>query len=1183
MKEKIEQFARGEFEYELPFLRLSVEEIDISVEAGKQFEGSFIISNNAGRTMKGILYSSERLLTLSLTAFKDKECIVTYCFDASHLKPSDMVSGSITILSDCGEIILPFRANVKAPAISTSIGKIKNLFEFANLARMDWTEAKKVFRSEEFERIILKNEEKYHIIYRNLLKSISTSQALEEFLIAVNKKSRINLGIDKTHLEYEIQDEDFMDKLILTKDHWGYAEIRVSTDAPFILLEQKFLWADRFIGSNHQISFVISSKNLSPGNNYGRIWIKTVHQTITVEVTCKKKRELNTDTLNYRKDTRLNYAYTRSYLNFRIGRISLDKYIQDIKALFTGANNPENETIIKLVNIHLAILSENRKMATQLLEELSKEEASLRKRSTFEYCAYLYLMALFRKDDETIRFVTDTISRYYISGNYDWRILWFLLLTDKRYERNRNYKLADIKEQFEAGCRTPILYYEAICVYNEEPYLLRDLNEFEIHVMNYGIKNNCLNTDLVLQYTYLAGRLKNYDSIVFRGLARLYRLYEKDEILSAICSLLIKGFKKDNKYFEWYNYGVKAQLRITELYEYFMYSVDENMMDPLPQPLLLYFIYNSRLNDSKRAYLYANIVTNMRENEQIYHLYYKRIEVFVQAQLEAKKISKNLAILYREFMDKPGLHGWFAEYLPDVMFTQEIRCDNPNIVSVVVVHKELEEEVTTALNNGRAYIQLYTDNANIFLNDTFGNRYAVSIKYNLTPLLDPEELDVLAMNYESHTMLLLHLFDHFHSNRVINEASISLRKFILNVPGFNEGYYTECLLTLIEYYYDNYDAELLELYLLKLDLSKVKEPYRIKYLEYMVLRGYYDKALEALSYFGTEGISISRLLKLCSGWISYSKLDKKEELLVSLCYYIYSQGKYDETILNYLVKYYNGSITEMTALWQSARDFDIDSRDLEERLLSQILFTESNHNENFDIFLNYYDNVTNHQLVRAFITYYAYRYLVHSQHIDDKLFPIIRRELNYEENNLGLLAWLKHNAEATNFSENDISFISYHIDRLERLGIILPFFKDYMKHVKLPKRITDRCFVEYKTNPRKQVFIHYRLVKDNEDTEYITERMSNILLGVHVKEFMLFYNEELQYYITEESEDEVSTTKIFTIKCDLKDTIPENSKYNRINKMLKALVMQDDSTLIDMMTDYVVSEYIVDECYEPLA
>ena len=56
--------------------------------------------------------------------------------------------------------------------------------------------------------------------------------------------------------------------------------------------------------------------------------------------------------------------------------------------------------------------------------------------------------------------------------------------------------------------RSPILYYEAICVYNEEPYLLRELNEFEIHVMNYGIKTNCLNMDLIMQYTYLVSRLK---------------------------------------------------------------------------------------------------------------------------------------------------------------------------------------------------------------------------------------------------------------------------------------------------------------------------------------------------------------------------------------------------------------------------------------------------------------------------------------------------------------------------------------------------------------------------------------------------------------------------------------------------------------------------------------------------
>ena len=1182
MKEKIEQLAGGEFEYELPFLRLSVESIDFGVEAGKHFEGSICISNSANRIMKGIVYSSDRLLTLSLSEFQGKECILTYRFDASYLKPSDIVNGKITILSDCGEIMLPFYVHVKAPAISTSIGKIKNLFEFANLARMDWTEAKKVFRSEEFERIVLKNEEKYHIIYRNLLKSISTSQALEEFLITVNKKSRINLGIDKIQLEYDVEDEDFMDKLIITKNHWGYAEIRVSTDSPFILLEQKFLWADRFIGNNHQISFVVSAKNMVPGNNYGRIWIKTVHQTITVNLVCRRHREVTPELAEFRHKMKQGYDYTRSYLDFRIGRINLSEYIQITKTLIAGISNSEENTLAKLANTHLAVLSDNKRMATKLLDELSKEETSFRKTSTFEYCAYLYLLSLIKRDDATIQYETDTISRYYLSGNYDWRILWFLLFTDKRYERNRSYTLADIKEQFDGGCRSPILYYEAVCVYNEEPYLLRELNEFEIHVMNFGIKNNCLNMDLVLQYTYVAGRLKNFEAIVFRGLTRLYRIHEKDEILSAICSLLIKGYKRESKYFAWYSLGVNAQLRITELYEYYMYSANENNMEPLPQPLLIYFIYNSRLNDSKRAYLYANIIRNKKDNEHIYQLYYKRIEVFIQAQLEAKKISPNLAILYMEFMDKPGLDVWFSEYLPEVMFTHELICKNPNMTSVVVVHKELEDEEITSLTDGIANIEIYTKDANIFMIDTFGNRYAVSIDFKLKPLLKPEEFHEIHMNYENHTKLLLYLFNHYQSNRVISLESIELRKHVLQISGLNETYYFDCLETLIEYYYENYNSDLLESYLMRLDLSKIREAHRIRYLEYMVIWGYYDKALDALSSFGAEGISVHRLLKLCSGWITNSGMDKKEELLVSLCYYIYSQGKYDDAILNYLIKYFNGSTADMLAIWQSARSFDIDPRELEERLLASILFTEGDHKEGFAVFLSYYNGVTNHLLVRAFLTYYAYKYLIHDQSIDEELFPIMRRELNYEGNDICLLAWLKYNANSSDYAENEIAFISYNIDRLDRKGIILPFFKSYSKVVKLPRRITERSYVEYKTNPKKQVFLHYRLIKDNNGFSYETERMANVFLGIHVKEFVLFYNEEIEYYVTQELEDKVSTTERFLISHEA-DTQQENSKFSRINKMLKLLEAQDNLALLDMMAEYIEMEYIVRESSLPLS
>lgn len=467
MKEKIERFARGEFEYDLPALKLSLEEIVINVEAGKQYEGSFTIGNSANRVMKGLLYSSSRLLTFNQTAFAGKEINIIYRFDATYLKPSDIIQGKVVIISDCGEITVPFTAHVEASAISTSIGKIKNLSEFANLARMDWTEAKKVFRSEDFEKIILKNEEKYHVIYRNLLKSISTSQALEEFLIAVNKKSRINLYIDKTHLEYDIYGEDILDKLILSKDHWGYAEIRVSTDAPFILLEQKFLWSDRFIGNNHNITFSVMADRLKPGINYGHIWIKTVYQTITVEVYCKNHNESLNHGSELKNRKKLVYDFTRNYLDFRLERINKTRYIQKIKDLIPDLDTDKEGTIIKLIRTHAAILSDDRQTAALLLEELGKEEAYIRRKSGFEYCAYLYLVALYKKDEDTVRNATEIISRYYFRDNFNWRILWFLLFTDRRYERNKYYKITDIKEQYEAGCRSPILYYEALCAYNE--------------------------------------------------------------------------------------------------------------------------------------------------------------------------------------------------------------------------------------------------------------------------------------------------------------------------------------------------------------------------------------------------------------------------------------------------------------------------------------------------------------------------------------------------------------------------------------------------------------------------------------------------------------------------------------------------------------------------------------------
>lgn len=1180
MKEKIEHFSKGDFEYELPKLCFLEEEINLTIEAGKVHEGSFAISNSAGKCMKVSVYSSNRLMRLKETIYQGADNIILYQYNATSLKAGDEIHGEFNIISELGEKTLPYTVLAEAPYIMSTMGKIKDLFQFTNLARMDWSDAKRVFRSEEFERIFLENEPRYQMMYRHLLKSISTSQALEEFLVAIRKKAAIYLEVDKTQVEYHASEEKFIDKVTLTKNQWGYAEIRVSTDAPFIQLEQKFLWSDRFIGNTHQVTYVIDPAFLRSGNNFGHIYIKTAHQTLTVFVVCKGKKEDRRDA-RPRYQQKIEVGLMDTYIGFRLNHIGLSEYIDDTEALIGRLPGPEVSFIRELMKIHVAIITGRDKLANELLSDFSKDEMILKKRSILEYCAYLYLKALYSEEEAVITNAAETIRRFYDNGYFDWRILWFLLYTDKRYEKNKELKLADIKEQFDGGCRSPILYYEAVCIYNEEPYLLRELCDFEKQTLNFGIKNWIISKETAKQYTYLAGKLKSFDSVIFHGLVKLYDEFDNNEILTAICCLLIKGLKKEEKYFEWFSLAVDAQLRITELYEYYIGCAGENVQDRLSQAVLLYFLYNSDLSDDRKAYLYAGVIKNKDGNRTIYNSYFKKMEVFALKMLKNHRISRDLAVLYEDMLHMPALNEEVYKHLPYILYRHQLICKNPNIINVIVIHNELCTEDSFPLLEGKTEVDIYTENVLILLIDNYGNHFVESIEYSLTPFFQASIYEDSCIGYSDNPMLLLHLFDRYHNFRILTGNAIDLRKKVLLIEGLSPEYATYCQQTLIEYSYENLKDEMLEVYLEKLNLNFVNTKERPKFIEIMMIRGFYPKAFEALEAYGYESIPVNRLVKLCSVWMRTAAADKRQSYMIGICFHVFSHDKYDEAILTYLIKYYEGTINNLFQIWKAAQGFELECHDLEERLLSQMLYTESFSEESFPIFHSYYKSVSNHTLVKAFLTYHAYRYLIHGQQIDPGLFQIMKRELFYEENDCCLLAWLKYHSQDNSISENEISFTQYNINRLVRKGLILPFFLDYKEKVGLPERITDKYIVSFHADPRKRIFIHYRLSQDERD-EFVVERMSNCIMGIYTKEFLLFYHEELQYFITEETADETLITENYKLLCECDVLAGDESNYSNINRMISAIEKREDINLLNLVAAYAKKEYLISECFKPV-
>ena len=150
--------------------------------------------------------------------------------------------------------------------------------------------------------------------------------------------------------------------------------------------------------------------------------------------------------------------------------------------------------------------------------------------------------------------------------------------------------------------------------------------------------------------------------------------------------------------------------------------------------------------------------------------------------------------------------------------------------------------------------------------------------------------------------------------------------------------------------------------------------------------------------FGYEGIELGSLLKLTSRMILKSDMAEDDELL-ALASEVYREGKYDEVILHYLMLYRFGPVGELISIWKSARGFEMDTYDLEERILELLIFTADYRKEGEAVLESYVNQSGRERLIGAYLTQVAYGVFVKEYTMS----PFIRSRLEYAYTN-GLAA-----------------------------------------------------------------------------------------------------------------------------------------------------------------------------------
>lgn len=1185
MRQVVEEILNGKFNHERGQLDFSCQRVQLEVDADTVTEGSFTVYGPEGKVTEGYAVSSDLRMECVSGRFGGAQDEIFYRFDAHGMEPGEEIKGAFNIISNQGEYVIPFSVSAAVRNISSSLGTIKNLFHFTNLAKSNWEEAVKLFYSEEFARVFTGNDRQHYAAYRGLSAVRDKEHNVEEFLLEINKKRPVEYIPEETRIRIEDADETMRYTLVVNRNGWGYTHFRVETEGEFLRVEEEEVTDASFLGNSYRLYYYIDQARLHSGNNYGGIRLVLDNgNVVRISVTVAQRMTGRRAFERYQEKKALTLELMEYYQAYRLKRISAKTWMTKTNGLLNRLMElDDREIAFKLFQAQILLTEERYNEARWMIEKYEDRVAERREECPELWCYYLYLTTLYSREDSYVDDVAETVLDVYVRNRGNWRIAWLLPYLSEEYSRNPMRKWELLEEVFRYGCTSPVIYIEAWHLLCMNPSMLMKLDLFEQQILSFAVRNGLMKEEILMQLVYLAQKEKLYSEGILRILKGCYELWPKNDILHAICTMLIKGNRYGAAYFAWYKAGVEQNLRITRLYEYYMMSAPLDDSEPLPKIVLMYFAYQSNLSYEITAYLYAYVHRHRAEMTEIYINYTAAIERFVAEQIRYGRINKDLAYLYRNVISLPMIDEESAAQLVTLLFLKEIRVSADQIVEAVVVYPYGVGEQSYPVTDGRAYVPVYDSDSRILLADREGNRYTVSVAYQVEELCGPARLALMISPFVRDNLWYA-VYTCFEYQKVlaVQEDNVDLFLLLASSDLIAEPVKKELRMLLVRFYYAKDRMRELDDYLLTLRPEDVHRKERKEVVRCMVVRGMYEEAWQWVRRFGPRGMDAKVLLKLCSRLLDEEQ-SEAEPVMTGVLSYVVQRGKYDENVLDYLVRFFTGSIRDMRDIWKTAESFGVNTFALCERMLEQMLYTGAHVGEKIAIFRTYNKGMGKEELRMAFLSQCCYDYVVKEQITDPYIFRGIMQLYQKEAfmHRVCKMAFLQYYAE--NRQEQDERVRQTCCAFLQDLlaeRIVLPLYKDYQGYIPQMDEFQDKTLIEYRTKPGSRAVIHYMIQDEgSEESEYCREEMRDMFAGICVKEFILFFGERLQYYITEESENGSIPTRSNSITAGDPEPDTFESRYTVLNDIMIGKTLYDYDTVNDLLRQYYRQDFMVERLF----
>ena len=996
----------------------------------------------------------------------------------------------------------------------------------------------------------------------------------------------------------------------------------------------------------------VSRAALHAGRNFGSVTVRgPFNETVVpVEVYClpvvppvrrRQERELHL----------LELQLMRLYVDFRLtdSRAHADIENQADRLIEEITRRSRRDLIPRLYRVHMMILRGKNAEAERELSRIAVRYAgvdsaqNISARFTAEQdAAYVYRQYLYarcRLEDTQLRSRVVRFLKGVYRAQADWQTAWMLMDLAEEYAPGTSARWNFLRHQFENGCNSPVIWIDAWEMVREDPGILLPgssvqerwvKDEFGLLVLWYAARNNILTADAAEVMISLAEKKKNFSLLLYRALCASVEVEAladmKSQLLRAICILLIRGQYTTPQACVWYTRALEESVSLTNLEEYRQRSIPADDSE-FRLPAGCNAILRTTAARARRAVL----LYDRFSQEQVFP---------IRDGVAPMSVYGDANTIFLE--DSEG--NRHAVTLPFAVDQQEKEPDDPAGQADLFAVRQTDQFsvrhgdkipgrkagqadlMPASVFAGRAPEKrmAFSDNPyELALQIGYGNR-----KKELS-LLTPDTaaaagrlLDSGLMTSAARTELLLLCLSGCgqlpaESSRKAEESSGAGGRGNTKPSGSGVRGYTESSGaggrgntkpsgaggrgnaesapavrassghggTRKPADLDSPDLsknEMTRFFLQKADPAQCSSRERALLLRYLQEDGEYERAVTWLLAYGNDAVDARLLGRICLGlpWEN-----GYETAVVPIGWEAFLRGNTDPALLEKLSACLQGLSVELCRLRKACVDGAVPTRDLDNRIVRQTLFSGAVSQEHAQIIVS-----EGERLGEAFLPAMAqYADFAFSGGISMgiRMTDLVAKTIaegREETEDICKIACLKElSMRQGDFSGRERDAAVASLSSLLSKGIIFPFYRQFPGYDDRLDLYAEETLVQYHSpgdagEDQKHILFHYTTSRRGETGNYRSRPMKEMYRNFFVSGFLLFYGEQMHYYITDDPQEK-HVVQSGMIGQDARILENCSGRFGLINETTRAAALRDYDEALALLTGYYRRSYLENELF----